>query len=203
MIAIDPLNQTERENYKLLIGSIIPRPIAFVTSLSAEGVLNAAPFSYFTIVTADSPMVAVSIQRRQGKLKDTSRNAMDIGEFVVHISDESYINQINQAAAALPPDQSEVMMTGLTPVESTKVTVPGLAEANIRMECMLEQAIPLGGTEGVPSADLLIGRVVQFHIADALYENGHIDAQGLRPVTRLAGNFYAKLGEQFTLERPV
>ncbi|NOV02652.1 flavin reductase family protein [Paenibacillus planticolens] len=203
MIAIDPSNQTERENYKLLIGSIIPRPIAFVTSLSAEGVLNAAPFSYFTIVTADPPMVAVSVQRKQGKRKDTSRNAMDRGEFVVHISDESYISQINQAAAALPPDESEVALSGLTPVESTKIAVPGIAEASIRMECVLEQAIPLGGTEGAPSADLLIGRVVHFHIADALYENGHIDAQKLKPVSRLAGNSYAKLGEQFEIERPV
>lgn len=79
VIAIDPSNQTERENYKLLIGSIIPRPIAFVTTLSTEEVLNAAPFSYFTIVTADPPMVAVSVQRRQGQYKDTSRNAIAKG----------------------------------------------------------------------------------------------------------------------------
>lgn len=203
VIAIDPSHQTERENYKLLIGSIIPRPIAFITTLSSEDVLNAAPFSYFTIVTADPPMIAVSIQRRQGERKDTSRNAIAKGEFVVHISDESYIDQINQTAAALSPDESEVVLAGLTSVISVKVDVPGIAEANIRMECVLEQAIPLGGTEGAPSADLLIGRVVHFHIADDLYDKGHIDAQKLRPVSRLAGNSYAKLGEQFELERPI
>lgn len=203
MIAIDPLSQSERENYKLLIGSIIPRPVAFVTTLSAEGVLNAAPYSYFTIVTANPPMIAVSVQRKQGERKDTSRNAIEKGQFVVHISDESYISQINQAAAPLPPDQSEVAATGLTPVESLKIAVPGIAEASIRMECVLEQAIPLGGTDGAPAADLLIGRVVQFHIADRLYENGHIDAAELKPVSRLAGSSYAKLGEQFVMERPL
>lgn len=203
MITIDPLHQSERENYKLLIGSIIPRPIAFVTTLSSEGVLNAAPYSYFTIVTANPPMIAVSVQRREGERKDTSRNVIAKGQFVVHISDESYIGQINQAAAPLPPDQSEVIATGLTPVESVKIDVPGIAEASIRMECVLEQAIPLGGTEGAPAADLLIGRVVQFHIADALYDKGHIDAEGLKPVSRLAGSSYAKLGEQFVMERPL
>ncbi|NQX67799.1 flavin reductase family protein [Paenibacillus alba] len=203
MLAIDPSSQSERENYKLLIGSIIPRPIAFVTSFSAEGVLNAAPYSYFTIVTANPPMVAISVQRKQGVRKDTSRNAIDTGAFVVHISDETYIEQINQAAAALPPEESEVALAGLTPVESVKIAVPGIAEASIRMECLLEQAIPLGGTDGTPAADLLIGRVVHFHIAESLYENGHIDAQALKPVSRLAGNSYAKLGEQFAIDRPL
>ncbi|SDO54966.1 NADH-FMN oxidoreductase RutF, flavin reductase (DIM6/NTAB) family [Paenibacillus sp. yr247] len=203
MISIDPTSQSERENYKLLIGSIIPRPIAFVTSLSGEGVLNAAPYSYFTIVTSNPPMVAVSVQRKQGVRKDTSRNAIDIGAFVVHISDESYISQINQTAAALPPDESEVALAGLTPVKSEKVAVPGIAEASIRMECVLEQAIPLGGTDGAPAADLLIGRVVHFHIAESLYEDGHIDPLGLKPVSRLAGSAYAKLGEQFIMDRPV
>ncbi|OCT16491.1 hypothetical protein A8709_02310 [Paenibacillus pectinilyticus] len=202
MLGIDPATQTERNNYKLLIGSIIPRPIAFVTTLSSEGVLNAAPFSYFTIVTADPPMVAVSVQRKQGVRKDTSRNAVDTGEFVVHIADESYIDQINQAAAALPPEESEVALTGLTPVASSRIRVPGVAEASIRMECVLEQVVPLGGTKESPSADLLIGRVVFFHINETLIDHGHIDPQQLKPVSRLAGSSYAKLGELFTLDRP-
>lgn len=203
MLGIDPAAQSERDNYKLLIGSIIPRPIAFVSTLSAQGVLNAAPFSYFTIVTADPPMVAVSVQRKQGVRKDTSRNAVDTGEFVVHIADESYIDQINQTAAALPPEESEVELTGLTPVASSHVAVPGIAEASIRMECVLEQVIPLGGTPDAPAADLLIGRVVYFHINDNLVDNGRIDPQQLRPVSRLAGNSYAKIGELFEIDRPI
>ncbi|MWC31028.1 flavin reductase family protein [Paenibacillus sp. MMS18-CY102] len=203
MIAIDPAQQSDKDNYKLLIGSIIPRPIAFVTTLSEEGVLNAAPFSFFTIVTVNPPMVAISVQRKQGERKDTARNAIATGELVVHIASESYVEQLNATAANLPPDESEVMLAGLTPVASSRISVPGVAEASIRMEAVLEQAIPLGGTAEQPAADLLIARIVQFHIEEPLYENGRIDPHGLRPVSRLAGNDYAKLGELFTVERPV
>lgn len=202
MISINPEHQTERDNYKLLIGSIIPRPVALVTTLSREGVLNAAPFSYFNIVTADPPMVSVAVQRKDGVPKDTARNAAAAGAFVVHIADEAYIRELNLAAAPLPPEESEVEAAGLTPLISEAVAVPGIAEAKIRMECLLERSIPLGGTDQVPSADLLIGRVVRFHIDEALYESGRIDPHGLRPVSRLAGNSYARLGEIFELERP-
>ncbi|MGG1599396.1 flavin reductase family protein [Paenibacillus naphthalenovorans] len=203
MISIDPLSQSDRENYKLMIGSIIPRPVAFVTTLSKKGVMNAAPFSYFNIVTSNPPMVSVSVQRNQGLLKDTARNAQDTGAFVVHISDESYIEKINQTAASLGPEESEVQLAGLSPVPSEKIAVPGVAEAKIRMECVLERSIPLGGSEERPACDLLIGRVVFFHIADELVRNGQIDPEGLKPVSRLAGSSYSKLGDIFSLERPV
>ncbi|MBH5319759.1 flavin reductase family protein [Paenibacillus sp. GSMTC-2017] len=202
MISIDPKDQSVQDNYKLLIGSIIPRPIAFVSTLSEEGVLNAAPFSFFNIVTADPPMIAVSVQRRNGEQKDTARNAISRGQFVAHIADELYIEAINETAANLPPNVSEVEVAGLKAIASTVIDVPGIAEAKIRMECVLEQALPLGGSEGSPSCDLLIGRVVHFHIDDALYEKGRIDAIGLRPVSRLAGNDYSKLGDIFTVVRP-
>jgi flavin reductase (DIM6/NTAB) family NADH-FMN oxidoreductase RutF len=148
-------------------------------------------------------MVSISVQRKNGQYKDTARNAMENGAFVVHISDESYIRQINVTAANLPPEESEVSLAGLTSVASENISVPGIAEARIRMECVLEQAIPLGGVEGSPACDLLIGRVVRFHIDEALSDDrGHIDASALKPVSRLAGNAYAKLGEVFEIERP-
>ncbi|HTG71613.1 MAG TPA: flavin reductase family protein, partial [Candidatus Udaeobacter sp.] len=135
MLSIDPNSQSVQDNYKLLIGSIVPRPIAFVTTQSSEGVLNAAPFSFFNIVTANPPMVAVSVQRKPGGIqKDTARNAAAAGEFVVHISDESYIGAINVTAANLPPEESEVELSGLTAVASDLVSVPGIAEARSRME---------------------------------------------------------------------
>ncbi|BBI36327.1 flavin reductase family protein [Cohnella abietis] len=202
MITIDPTTQSEQDNYKLLIGSIIPRPIALVTTLSSSGVLNAAPFSYFNIVAANPPLISVSVQRKNGEQKDTSRNAIELGAFVVHISDESYIKQLNETAANLPPEESEVTFAGLTPVSSEKITVPGIAEAKIRMECLLERAIPLGGSETTPACDLLIGRIVYFHIDEALYENGHVDSELLKPISRLAGNSYSMLGETFSIERP-
>lgn len=202
-ISIDPNQQTERANYKLLTGSIIPRPIAWVTTLAANGKVNAAPFSYFNIVTADPPMVSVSVQRKQGTPKDTAANAMREGEFVVHIGDEASIAKLNQTAASLPPDQSEVEYAGLTAVPSEAVRVPGIAEARIRMECVLEHAIPLGGTEASPATDLLIGRIVRFHVDEALLDEGRIREQTLAPVSRLAGSSYAKLGERFSLDRPL
>ena len=113
MLSIDPTKNTERENYKLLIGSIIPRPIAFVTSISQDGVLNGAPFSYFNIVSSNPPLVSVSIQRSGGKQKDTARNILETKEFVIHVVDELNVDQINQTAASLPPDQSEIELSKL------------------------------------------------------------------------------------------
>ncbi|MBH0169916.1 MAG: flavin reductase family protein [Bacillota bacterium] len=202
MKSIDPQELSVKENYKFLTGSIIPRPIAFVTTLSSDGVLNAAPFSYFNALTSDPPLIAISVGRKDGNQKDTSRNAEELGEFVVHIPDETYINAVNQTAANLEPDQSEVELTNLTKAQSVKVGVPGIAESKIRMECIVEQIIPLGGTPDKPSTDLLIGRVVHYHISDELYQNGRIDADKLKPVGRLAGTNYVKLGETFSLERP-
>ncbi|MDR0270213.1 flavin reductase family protein [Paenibacillus sp.] len=202
MIPIDPGTQSERDNYKLLTGSIIPRPIAWVTTLTDNGKVNAAPFSYFNIVTADPPMISVSVQRKQAQLKDTARNAIREGEFVVHIGDESSIEKLNQTAANLPPDQSEVEHASLTAIPSDIVRVPGIAEAKIRMECVLERSIPLGGTEAAPSTDLLIGRVVRFHVDESVLDHGRILSDVLKPVSRLAGSIYSRLGETFSLERP-
>ena len=202
MAVIDPSNQSERDNYKLLIGSILPRPIALVTTLSEEGVVNAAPFSYFNIVCSNPPLVSVSVQRKNGVPKDTSRNALSAGGFVVHIADESNVAAANAAAAALPADVSELKAAGLTQVPSVKIAVPGVAEAKVRMECVLEHSFPLGGTGEIPQCDLLIGRVVCFHVADELLHNGRIDIEKLRPVSRLAGSNYSKLGEIFAMARP-
>jgi flavin reductase (DIM6/NTAB) family NADH-FMN oxidoreductase RutF len=201
MLSIDPLSLTERENYKFLIGSIIPRPIAFVTTISKEGVVNGAPFSYFNIVSANPPMISLSIQRAQGRQKDTARNILESKEFVVHIVDEDNVEKVNQTAATLPPEQSEIEAAGFTAEASEKIAVPGVKEAKIRMECVLEHALELGGTDS-PGTDFIIGKVVQFHIEEHLYEKGRIDQKELAAVSRLAGNDYAKIGEVFTIERP-
>ncbi|MBD8014547.1 flavin reductase family protein [Planococcus wigleyi] len=200
MISIDPEQNKERDNYKLLVGSIIPRPIAFVTTQSEEGVVNGAPFSYFNIVSSNPPMVSVSIQRPTGEWKDTARNIYGNGEFVVHIVDRDNVGKINETAASLPPSESEVDMAGLTKVPSTRVSVPGVKESKIRMECRLVQSVPFGG-DG-PGSDLFIGEIVQFHVDEAIYENGRIDPRGLDAVSRLAGSSYAAMGEIFSLDRP-
>ncbi len=201
MLSIDPSTVSERENYKLLIGSIIPRPIAFVTSMSQEGTLNGAPFSYFNIVSSNPPMISLAIQRSGGNQKDTARNILQSKEFVVHIVDEQNVEKINKTAASLSPDQSEVELAELTPIRSVKISVPGVKEAKIRMECILEHSLELGGVE-TPGCDLIIGKVVQFHVEQDIYENGKIDPRGLAAVSRLAGHDYAKIGEMFSIERP-
>jgi flavin reductase (DIM6/NTAB) family NADH-FMN oxidoreductase RutF len=207
MISIDPSTQTDRENYNLLVGSIIPRPIALVTTLSQAGVLNAAPYSYFSIIASQPPLISISVQRKQGVMKDTSRNALEKGSFVVHITDESIIHMVNETAANLSPDESEVERAGFTPIASEMIDVPGLQEAKIRMECLLERAIQLGGSsngdnEQPPACDLLIGRVVRFHFDEDIYEDGHINPDKLNPMSRLAGIDYAKLGKRISVERP-
>jgi len=201
LLSIDPTQNTERENYKFLIGSIIPRPIAFVTTISKDGVLNGAPFSYFNIVSSNPPMISLSIQRLSGKQKDTARNIIESKQFVVHIVDEENVEKINKTAASLAPEQSEIELANLTPVESVKISVPGVKEAKIRMECSLEHSLELGSLD-TTGCDFIIGKVVQFHIKNEIYENGRIDPRGLAAVSRLAGNNYAKIGEIFEIERP-
>ena len=199
---LNPKQLTERENYKFLIGSIIPRPIAFITTKSNTGVVNGAPFSFFNIVSSNPPLISVSIQRPAGRVKDTARNILENGEFVVHIVDTTNVEQINETAANLPPEESEILRANLTLVESSLVNVPGIVESKIRFECKLEQALQLGGNEETPGCDLVIGKVLAYHIDEAIYEEGRIDAELLDAVSRLAGNDYAKVGQIFTIARP-
>lgn len=197
MLSFDPVNNTERENYKLLIGSIVPRPIAFVTSVSDDGTVNGAPFSYFNAVSSNPPMLSISAQRRNGEMKDTVRNILGNKEFVVHIVDEQNVDKINITAASLPPEESEIGKADLSLARSETVSVPGIKEAKVRFECTLEHSVELG--EGT---DLLIGRVVRFHIDEEIYESGRINHQSLAAVSRLAGSNYAKIGDVFSIERP-
>jgi flavin reductase (DIM6/NTAB) family NADH-FMN oxidoreductase RutF len=201
LLSIDPSKNTERENYKFLIGSIVPRPIAFVTTLSEEGIVNGAPFSYFNIVSSNPPMISLAIQRSAGRQKDTARNIIGLKEFVVHVVDEDNVEEINKTAASLLPNESEIELANLTIVESVKISVPGVKEAKIRMECILEQSLELGGQDS-SGVDLIIGKVIQFHIEEEIYEKGRIDPIGLGAVSRLAGTNYAKIGEIFSIERP-
>ncbi|QCT75833.1 flavin reductase family protein [Macrococcoides canis] len=200
MMHIDPTQQKERDNYKLMIGSIIPRPIAFITSQSEEGVVNAAPFSYFNIVTSNPPMISVSIQRKDGVQKDTARNILQGESFVVHIVSKSFVEEMNKTAAVLPPNESEIDLTTLTLEDSKVVPVPTIKEAKVAMECVLEHHVTLGKDN--QAVDHIIGKIVNFNIDDTLVDNFRIDAQQLEPISRLAGQNYSELGRIFELERP-
>ncbi|MFD2131357.1 flavin reductase family protein [Pseudogracilibacillus auburnensis] len=202
MLSIDPKYNSERDNYKLLIGSIVPRPIAFVTSKSKDNIINGAPFSYFNIVTANPPMISISVQRQGLMQKDTARNIIQQKEFVVHIVDEDNVGQINETAASLPANESEIEKAQLTLLPSETISVPGVKEAKVRFECMLEKGLELGGGEGHASTDLIIGKITRIHIDEKVYDEGKIIYEELNAVSRLAGNDYAKIGDVFAMERP-
>lgn len=197
----NPKDLTQRENYKLLSGSVLPRPIAFVTSQDKEGNLNAAPFSFFNVVSSQPPMIMISTGRTNGVRKDTAQNIIDTGEFVVHISELSMIEGINSTAAPIDRTENELERTDFKTIPSQVVNVPSIEGTSITFECKLDRVIELGNDE--VGNDLILGEVVQYHIADEVYIEPHkIDVKALHPVGRLAGNDYVRLGEEFVLERP-
>ncbi|WP_090796100.1 flavin reductase family protein [Pelagirhabdus alkalitolerans] len=197
MQAINPSHLSGKENYKFLIGSVIPRPIAFVTSLSEDGVLNGAPYSFFNVVSSEPPMISIAVQRKDQVIKHTAQNSILQKEFVVHIVDETWVEKMNHTSATLPYTESEVKKAALTEIPSDLINTPGVKEAKIRMECKLYDHIEL------PTTDLLLGEVVRYHINSELYESGRIDRDQLDPISRLAGNDYAKIGEAFEIKRPL
>ncbi|MFC5542376.1 MAG: flavin reductase family protein [Bacilli bacterium] len=204
MIIINPKDQSEKEIYRLLTSTIIPRPIALVTTQSTDGVINGAPFSYFNIVSAKPPMISISVQRKEnGTMKDTAKNIYETQEFVVHIADDDNIEQFNAAAANLPSGESELAFANMTPAQSEIVSVPGVQEAKVRMECKLVKGIPLGGSnDETPACDLFIGEVVFVHIDEKIYDHSHIKIREFNPICRLAGSNYATIGNIFFMERP-
>ncbi len=194
-------NLERLEKYKLLIGGVVPRPIAWVTSRGSNGLVNAAPFSYFNVACIDPMMISVAVARKPGSvMKDTARNIAETGEFVVNMVDVRNVDLVNQTSADYPHDISEVEELGLTQLPSAAVKVPRLGESRIHFECRLHQIVTLG--EPVAS-DLIIGEVVHVHVDDELYFDGKIDIAKLQPVSRLAGLSYATIGELFDRPRPV
>ncbi|MDN9010975.1 flavin reductase family protein [Brevibacillus laterosporus] len=196
------ISELERqEKYKLLIGGIIPRPIAWVTSHNPEGVVNAAPFSYFNVACIDPMMISIAVARKPGQvMKDTARNISETKEFVVNTVDVHNVALVNETSADFPADQSEVEALGLDLTPSQAIKVPRLALSRIHFECKLHQIVTLGEPA---ASDLIIGEVVHVHIDDSMYFNGKIDAEKFAPVSRLAGHTYATLGELFDHPRPV
>lgn len=198
---LDPKDLTQRENYKLLIGSIIPRPVAVVSTQSADGIVNIAPFSFFNIVSSEPVILSLAIQRKEGELKDTARNLLATKEAVVHILDQTNVQEANKTAELLPADQSELTVSGFTTTTSKTIAVPGLKEASVRLETILHQHVPIKKDQQT-TADLLLLEVVGYQIAEHVYQDGKIDPHALQAVSRLAGNYYATIGEIFDIKRP-
>ncbi len=183
-------SEVEKENYKLLSGSITPRPIAFITTLQENNKVNAAPFSYFNIVSAKPPLISVSVRYDTDKQKDTSRNILRDKEFVVHIISEDIMVKANKTSKSLSESESELEYAGLNTVDSKLIKTPGIKEAKIRMECIYETHIHFDTT------DLIIGRVIGYHIDEDIFYDGKINFEKLRPVSRLPGSNYGLLGKK-------
>lgn len=192
-----------RDAYRLMIGAIVPRAIAWVSSLSASGVPNLAPYSFFTGLCPSPPTICFSVvhgrERREGK-KDSRRNVEETGEFVVNVVSEAVAEAMNLTSGEYDEDVDEFALAKLTPAPSVAVKVPRVAEAPIALECRLVQIVEVG--RAPMGAGLVIGEIVHFHIDDEIYENGRINPHKLRPVGRLAGDSYSTTHDIFDLIRP-
>ncbi|WP_424320844.1 flavin reductase family protein [Lacticaseibacillus chiayiensis] len=204
MINLPANKLSPREQYKLLSGSIIPRPIAWITTQSTTGVINLAPFSFTTGISNQLPLLSVSILREGQQPKDTAANLLARREAVVHMVSIDLAKAMNQTAASLPPDLSELNLIDLPLVASTEIQVPGLQATLVRFETQLYQYVPIRDRTGVIITDLFILEIRQFHFADTVLDlpSLHVNSAALDPVARLAGPTYAKLGQTFTLRRP-
>lgn len=191
-----------RDSYKLLVGSIVPRPIAFVSTISRNGVRNLAAFSFFNGVCPKPFIIAFAPMFRgsDGKKKDTLVNIEETREFVVNVVTEDLVFKMNETAPEFPPDVDEFEVAGLTPVSSISVRPPRVMESPIQMECELVQILQFGDEPG--SGFLVLGKVVRMHIRDDLYFDGKIDPDKLKAVGRMAGDDYARTTDRFPLKRP-
>jgi flavin reductase (DIM6/NTAB) family NADH-FMN oxidoreductase RutF len=207
MLSFDPARESVQNIYKLMIGAIVPRPIAFVSSLDARGVRNLAPFSFFTGVSANPPVILFCTavrpedpDRGLAAHKDTLLNVVTTREFVVNVVTEGMAEKMNLTSAQVPPNVDEFELVGLTPAPSELVKPPRVAESPVQMECRLRQTIqvsdrPSGGT-------IVLGDVVRFHVNEDLVENFRIDPEKLAAIGRMGGPTYTRTRDRFDLKRP-
>jgi flavin reductase (DIM6/NTAB) family NADH-FMN oxidoreductase RutF len=191
-----------RDAYQWMISTILPRPIAWVSTISPDGKTNLAPFSFFQGVTANPPtLMFVPVNNRQGIKKDTVRNIEAVPEFVVNLVSHRLAEQMNATAALLPYGESEFEKFGIAATPSALVRPPRVAEAPVAFECRLHQIVLIG--EGPLSANVVFGRILTAHIRDdVLGADGRPDARKLDLIGRLGGEDYTTTRDAFTIERP-
>jgi flavin reductase (DIM6/NTAB) family NADH-FMN oxidoreductase RutF len=198
-LVIDPASTSPVNCYKLLVGSVVPRPIAFVSTVSAEGARNLAPFSFFNAICGEPPVVCFSTSVRVPR-KDTLLNIQATGEFVVNIVSEEIAQQMNLCSGDYPQGVDEFDLSGLTPVPSDLVRPPRVGESHVNMECKLMQILEVSTRPR--GASLIIGEVIRFHVAPAMVDNFRIDPDQLRAIGRMGGNEYSRTRDRFEMIRP-
>lgn len=198
---LKPEQLTRRDRYKVLIGTVLPRPIAWVSTIGSAGTPNVAPFSYFT-VAATNPMTLVFFPQipATGAKKDTLRNIEEVPEFVINITNEETAEAMNLTATTLRHGVSEFEWANLTPAASATIRAPRVAEAPVSFECRLQQIVHIG--DGRPgSGTAVFGEVQCIHVRDDIYVEGRIDLEALRPIGRLAGAGYTRVTDLFFMDR--
>jgi flavin reductase (DIM6/NTAB) family NADH-FMN oxidoreductase RutF len=190
-----------RESHKLLVGMVLPRPIAFVSTIGEDGIFNLAPFSDFARISVKPAITCFSIiPHRNGQKKDTLKNIEFSNDFVINVVDESLAEAMNLTSASYPSDVDEFKEVGLTALKSDIVRAPRVAESPINMECKLLQTMHFGTM--ADSCDLVIGEIVLIHIKDDLYVNGEVQASKLKAIGRLGGDSYCRTTDIFEMKRP-
>lgn len=198
---IDPKTIPPRAAYQLLASAVIPRPVGLISSISAAGAVNLAPFSFFNAVCGEPPMVLFCPTNRN-PAKDTLRNVQETGEFVANIVGQEMAQQMNLTSGEYPPDVNEFEIAGLTAVASQIVAPPCVQESPVSMECKLRQVIQV--SDKPHGGSIVIGEVVLFHIRDSvLDQNKMVDAARLNPVMRLGGSSYGIITDHYEMIRPL
>lgn len=195
---IDPSRHAPADNYKLLSNLVVPRPIAWISTVDGNGIVNLAPFSFFNAVSGDPPYLVVSIGTKDnGEQKDTASNIFANGEFVVNMVTEELFGAMNISSADFPHEESELLAAGLHSVPSTKVKPPRVAQCQASMECRLHNSLALGANT------LFVGEVVMFHVADRLV-GPHLHVEGFAPLGRLGSpSVYCRTEDRFDVPRIV
>lgn len=199
---LNPETLKPREMYQWMVQTILPRPIAWVSTISPSGKTNLAPFSFFAGVCARPPtLMFCPANDRHGQPKDTLRNVEATGEFVVNLVSENLAETMNATAATLPYGESEFERCGICSTPSILVRPPRVADAPVAFECRLDRIARFG--EGPIAGNAVFGTIVRMHIRDEILgPEGQVDVRHFAPLARLGGEYYARLGELIRLTRP-
>jgi flavin reductase (DIM6/NTAB) family NADH-FMN oxidoreductase RutF len=186
-----------KDKYRLLTNCIVPRPIAWVTTVSNDGVFNAAPFSFFTGISIEPPLVLFAVERRHGEKKDTVINIEETKEFVINLVTEQNVEKMNITSKDFDLEEDEIDLAGLKALPSKCVRPPSIGESPLHMECKLHQIIEIGSSPH----SLVIGEVLAVTVDDSVIKNERIDMESLQAVGRMGGKWYTKTPNLFELER--
>ncbi|KAJ3187033.1 hypothetical protein HDU85_007071 [Gaertneriomyces sp. JEL0708] len=205
-LIIDPTQMAKPDCYKMLISSVVPRPIALVSTVDpATGVVNVAPYSYFNVVCHDPPTLMISVNYGRTGMKDTLRNILATSEFVVNTMSEHYVESANHSTTNYPPDVSELEPSGLTTTPATEVRPPLVAESAVSFECRVKHVNILHNKDGRATAGVVLGEVIKAHVKKGVWkeEQGVVDMKEFRPLGRLGGVMYGRVSSGFELPRPL